>query len=629
MTLTQVVPPPSLDSTDSLLLVNNLNSLYSLAKSFRQPLRSDWMRNYRLVNNRNSSTELSLNGTPNVADSEIYPIVDARIAWMTDQKVMPNVVAAAPIGTAFAKHAEILAQHLEKILGTLFEVNSWDREIVMALWDSAQFGAGILRAEWDSGLDNGLGNVGIRRIDPWSFYPDPDATTLDDAQYLFQVRKMSYAEIERRFPSTSQALIEDAIAFGDPVDEQSRPKYNFSNSNLPMAWPALLPGASGNQGGGSWGLEGQGTQRHVDNILSTGVAVYECWIRENYSFVRDATDNSLDQSADKPDDEPVVTDSWRVVVYTGRTILLDELAENLFQESRHPYVRFADSELGDFWTTPIVSHLSPCQIAINRLLSALQGNAELVGNPIFVDVANSGLARMQPFNRPGTRMTMNSAVANNQGSKPDWLKPPDMPPGVMGLVQFWIARMENISGLSGPQKGQSPSGRQAQQTIQATQEAGFVRIRSALRNLETSLTTLFQLCANLIIQNYDVPRVMAIVGEDGEDSALRLAARHFFMPSINAVTGNMESVPMKFSLIVKAGSSSPTSRQARIAEADALRAMGAIDNEAVLEVHNFPGRQAVVARMQAEAQQMAAIQAEAKSQGGKDQPRGPGTGHPH
>ena len=161
--------------------------------------------------------------------------------------------------------------------------------------------------------------------------------------------------------------------------------------------------------------------------------------------------------------------------------------------------------MGDFWPTPITSHLASNQIAINRLLSSLQGNAELVGNPIFLDVADSGLNRGQIMNRPGTRLTMNKSAANAQAQKPDWLRPPDMPPGVANLVQFHIGRMENISGLSGPNKGQLPSGRQGQATTQATQEAGFVRIRSGLRNMEASLGELFQLCANSVHPELQCP----------------------------------------------------------------------------------------------------------------------------
>lgn len=92
---------------------------------------------------------------------------------------------------------------------------------------------------------------------------------------------------------------------------------------------------------------------------------------------------------------------------------------------------------------------------------------------------------------------------------------------------------------------------------------------------------------------------------------------------------------MKFSIQCMAGSGNPTSRQARIAEADALLAMGAIDRQAVLQTHNFPHWQDIEQRMeQKEAAQMAAMAAgqmagAQKGGGPKGQPRGPGTGHEH
>jgi hypothetical protein len=84
---------------------------------------------------------------------------------------------------------------------------------------------------------------------------------------------------------------------------------------------------------------------------------------------------------------------------------------------------------------------------------------------------------------------------------------------------------------------------------------------------------------------------------------------------------------MKYSLIVKAGSSAPTSRQSRIAEADALFSMHAIDSQAVLEAHAWPHWQDVVSRMEAEAQAAAQQQMAMKESG--QQPHGPGTGHAH
>jgi hypothetical protein len=614
MTLTQVEPAPSLDEFE---LTNDLDQLYQIAKDKKHLYQSTWRRNYLLLTSRQNQASGTQPWSANVTDSEIFPIISSRIAWITDQKLQFDVAPAATPGSAFADHMSTLGQHLEQLLDTNWAVQGWDREVLLSIWDSALFGAGILKAVWDSGLDSGMGNAAIKRVDAWKFYPDPNATSIEDMQYCFELRRMSFAEIERKFPTTSKTLIEEALAHGDPADpSMTRPDY-APKSDYPMANPGNLPGSNSTV----YGLPGQSRRTTGDQMLQNGVWVKECWIRENERIEREATDQHQEG-----EDEEVVYDQWRVVVYTGHTVLLDELAVNLWEHDRHPYERFVDEELGEFWPTPIVSHLAPCQIAIDRLLASVQGNAELIGNPIFMDTAGSGLARTQMMNRPGMRVEVTGTTANQQ-NPPHWMQPPEMPQFVMNTVQFWISRMENISGLSGPQKGQPSSGRPAQQTVQATQEAGFVRIRSALRNLERCLGGVGQLCANLIVQNYDAPRVVAIVGDDGIDTAIRLAAQHFYMPKM--IDGKVAAEPLKFSLVVKAGSSAPTSRQARIAEADALFAMKAIDSQAVLQAHAWPGWQQVVSRMKEEAQAMAAAQAQQKGSGGQSQPKGPGTGHAH
>jgi hypothetical protein len=196
---------------------------------------------------------------------------------------------------------------------------------------------------------------------------------------------------------------------------------------------------------------------------------------------------------------------------------------------------------------------------------------------------------------------------------------------VTNLIQFWIGRMENISGLSGPQKGQTTKDRQAAQSQQQAQEAGFVRVRSSVRNLERTLSEAYRLLAHLVVQNYDVPRQLAIVGPTGENSALLLASKHFYTPSIHG-----KVAPMKFALLVMAGADNPTSRQSRIAEADALFALKAIDRPAVLEQHAFPHWQQINDRMQQQEMAIAQAQAAGAAAGkGGGQPHGPGTGHAH
>lgn len=609
----EYIPAPvDFQDLDDFLLTEKLAQLYHLAMTEKKKYQAHWRRNYLLTTNKQYSLDTQSPWTPNVTDSEIFPILSSRIAWMTDQKINAEFAPAALPGDPYAQHIQTLGDHMEQLFTSLFENYGWDREVVMMLWDASQFGAGILKSTWDSGLEEGMGNVALKRVDVWNFYPDPNARDIDTCTYMFEVEKMTFDQIQRRFPSADIEAVKAAELYGNRGDDITRPSQS-SSSQYPMAMPGNLPGSTST----TWGLPGQ-SSRSTDQILSEGINVFTAWVLENWEETRETTDPT------HGDEERVVYDEWRCVVYTGNVVLFDELARDLFEMSRHPYVRYVDEEMGEFWPTPIVSHLAPAQVAINRLLASFQGNVELVGNPIFLDVDESGLARTQVVNRPGLRLSMSTRMANSQGAKPMWLEPPKIQADLQNLIQFWISRMENISGLSGVQKGQAPKDRQAAQTTQTQQEAGFVRIRSSVRNLERTLSEAYRLLAHMIIQNYDVPRTVAIVGPDGENSAMLLAAKHFYSPSIYG-----KVAPIKFSLLVMAGADNPTSRQARIAEADALFSLHAIDRPALLEQHAFPHWQTIDKRMKDTEMAMAQAQAAGAAAGAKGQPKGPGTGHAH
>ena len=603
-----------LDEFDSWMLTARLDELYQQAKEAKASRHAEWVRNYRLTFNRSSGA--SLRPGSGVKDSEIYPIIRNRIAWMTDQKVDFAVFPAVDPQSQYAQYEAKIGHHMELLLGSCWQTQGWYRQQTLILWDSALCGAGILKSCWDSGLAGGMGDVTMKRIDPWMIYPDPNATSMDDLSYLFEVKRMTYDELERRFPETSRELIEEAALTGDSGALPRRPTIN-SNMADRMVVPGNIPGNEGTP----WGRPGQGTQS-ADDVMVDGVNVYECWIRENVVDERETTDPLMGET------ETVVSDEWRVVVYTGRHVLLDTTASDLWQHNHHPYSRYVDDETGEFWPVPIVTYLAPCQIAIDRLLQAMQSNAELTGNPIFMDVANSGLGRTQIINRAGARLTMDSPVANGQGAKPSWLPPPQMSGDTMGLINLWRQIMENISGLSQAQKGALSTGRQAAQTMQSAQEAGFVSIRASQRNMELALTVSGTLLVHLIAQNYTTPRVVAIVGDKGAETSLLLAARHFYSPSRDVTTGKYDLTPLVFSLNVSAGSDRPTSRQARIAEADALFAMKAVDQQFVLQAHQVADWQEVLTRMQQQAMAMAAAESQGKG-GPKGQPKGPGTGHEH
>jgi hypothetical protein len=428
---------------------------------------------------------------------------------------------------------------------------------------------------------------------------------------------MSAAQIERRYPEASQQLIEDAMIAGD-TNQDHLPPDQQGNRNKSTG---LIPIDAG-QGATSWGQPGQAnthTGQHQE-----GVNVYECWIRENYVETIEPADPTMGESRD------VVVDQWRVIVHSGNRILLDEIAENLYHTNRHPYVRFTDVETGEFWGEPLLRDLAPCQQSMNTLLAMAQNNTVMTGNPSLIGVKGSGVDRSTFKNQPGQIYDVNAGAQGAAANQPKWLQPPNLPASLMELVHLWREEMERIAGLSGTQRGEVPSGRATDRQVSAGQEAGFIRIRSALRNLELTLRTAGELLANLIIINYDTPRFCAIVGEEGEQTSIRLAAQHFYGPDISK-DGKVKFSPMRFAMTVNAGSSKPTSRAARIQEANQLKQMNVVDDQFVLQAYRVSHWKDVMKRKQMQEQQalqLAQAQAAAGMAKGKGEQRRPASTAP-
>jgi hypothetical protein len=558
---------------EDIEVVNDLRTLFLVARDEKRNRYDTWMRNYRLVNNRIGGTVS--NWMPAPRDSEIYPGLSSLVAWMTDQEIDIDLIPSADPNSQLFEYISKIADDLNDVMYTNWQVEDYDSQIKLALWDACMYGTGIIKNIWDNAAAGGYGNAVMRRIDPWAFYIDPSATCLADAEYMVECRKVSLDEIQRRFPDTWKRVVSTPGTSTDGYDD--KPKIYGNTDNRVKTNPGQLP-TSGSWPGsnsrvGTWG--GKSRDRRLYRSDSNYV-LYEFWLKINDEYEEDWPE--LDDDNPEPEySDNRVRPSWRFVAMCNSRILLDIPVSDLWSHGEPPYEDFRFDDIGEFYGIALVDHLAHPQIYINRLLTALQHNAELTGNPIFIEPANSGLNRVNIINRPGQRLTVSGPQAMQ--NRPDWLQPPSMPQQVMDLVQFWITRIENTMSLSALQKGITPTQRNAEGSLNMVQEAAFVRVRSALSNLQNCLQRCALKLADLVVDNYTQPRVMAMIGEEGDLVAKALSGQHFKVPSVNG------STPLKYVIRVEAGAGGPTSRAARMAEADKLYGLGAVDDQYVLQKH--------------------------------------------
>jgi hypothetical protein len=569
-------PATNVKSTlDNPELAQAVRTLFYQARDYRRPLITRWRKNYRTLNNRSAggdSTTSSWQQTPRIA--KVWPIVSSLVAWMTDQRPSLQVSASPEPFSPYGDFYQQLATDMNTTLRASFMEHQLDAEISRSLWDMSTYGIGWVKTVWEPHLADGLGDAVFRRKDPFTIYPDPFARNPQDMAFIIEAKTVTIDDLDRAFPGAKAALgVETKV---EDVDEGPHQLDGTVNQNTPRVnLGALSPSTTSRYTTSS---RNSTTRSQLLRDAPT-VTILEAWIREHTI---------------KPTDDPTVSqviDRWKCVVVVGNLVLFDHYADECTAFSTHPYDRIVLFDTGEMYGPSLVEFLTSPQEAINRTLTAIEHNVMLMGNPVLVEGPRAQSRQQQLTNRPGQRIKANPEEVK-------WLNPPVMQPQIaMQLVSYYESQIEIISGLSAIVRGFSPTGRNSQGVLDSVQDAAFVRIRATLRELERTLRGAgSKMCAS-VAEFYTEPRIMSIIGDDGMHMHRALRARHFYANSGEAG----ERVPMRFTLLADAGSSLPTSQQARAGDAMTLFGLQAIDRLELLKAMNWPNYAIVAQRADANA----------------------------
>lgn len=552
-----------------------VRDLFLRARDARRPMIAEWKTLYRVLNNR-SWKPGGESWEPRSDVPQIWPVVASRVAWMTDQRPTLQVMAG---GEMFSPHNDFydqISRDMNALLESNFVVHSQDAEITKMLWDVDTYGIGWMKTIWDATLAGGLGDSDFQRCDPFTIYPDPFARSSRDMNYVIEAKTMTLSSLDRAWPGSAKALghegwIEDADEAPHRLDEST-------NRSAPRA--LIAPPSPG----GSYASQRTGRQgvANMSNREEAVVTVLECWVR----------DHKVTKTPDA--DVMRVEEIWRVYIVCGNRLLFTGTAEDVSGFSTHPFDRCVSMDTGEMYGPSLVSMMKSPQESINRIVSSIERNTILVGNPILAESPRSQSQNQRMSNRPGSRIKASP-------SEVGWLQPPQMQPQMsVSLLTYFESKIESISGMSAMVRGFSPSGRNSQGVLDSVQDAAFVRVRANLRELERCLRGVTWKMAANISEFYTEPRMQAIIGQDGQQTRRALAARHFY-------TRGDKRVPLEFTILADAGSQLPTSKQARSAEADTLFALGAIDVYELLKAKQWPSY-SVVAKRVMEMQTSGALQ---------------------
>lgn len=278
----------------------------------------------------------------------------------------------------------------------------------------------MLKYEYSDRAKGGVdGEVTPVKVSPFNLYPDPLATSVEDAEYIIYADYVHVNKLKNKYPNKAKFLSGADVTYSELVNDRDE-------------------------------------NAKIDNQ----VLILEMWCRD-YSIIED-------EDGKKKKKYP----NGRVITSAPELGLILEDKENPYRTGRFPFFLFKDLDVPfQFWGEGEVKWLLSPQQQANDLYNQIIDNAKHTANMQWVIDKNAGIPKGELTNRPGL------IVRKNPGSEVRRDSPPSMPMYVKDMVETLKMDIEVISGIHDVTRGQTPSGIQSAAAIQALQEAAQTRIR--------------------------------------------------------------------------------------------------------------------------------------------------------
>mgnify|MGYP003455285396 CR=1 FL=1 len=373
------------------------------------------------------------------------------------ETIRPIMLDNDPKFQAMPRHPDGMAYSNDLNETLLYE---WDRELMTTklyreLINCLVTGNYIFFLPWDSQAKE----VKAIAVNPFNLFPDPLATTMEDAEYMIYASYHNVNRLKRAFPNKAEVLVGGNINYGELVHD------NNKNAN-------------------------------TDNQ----VLVLEVWSRDHEALEEDKKDGKTYLKYPKGRVTTVCPDLGIVLSDKG----------NPYKDGGFPFVQGKDYDVpGKFWGEGEVSQLLSPQKYMNELNNSILDNAKATANMPWIVDKNAGIPNGGITSRPGL------IIRKNQGSEVRREQPPSMPAYVVNAVETYKADMEQISGIFDSLKGNSATGVYTAQGILALQEAGQARIRLKVKLMEETLGRVGQLWLSRMNQFWKEDRWMRMARIDG------------------------------------------------------------------------------------------------------------------
>lgn len=474
--------------------------------------------------------------------------VDAKTAWLfnsifnkhadaMDNYPEPNIL---PRERGDVQESETLT----KIVPLIMEHSNFERTYSDAWWYKLKHGCCVYGVFWDNDLENGLGDINIKKLDLLNIFWEPGVSDIQESSNLF-------------------------ICALEDID------------TLKGLYPSLANEIGGNN---AVEINEYTTEDKIDNTKKTLVVDW-------YYKMKNSNGD----------------DTVQMCKFTGNTILAateeGPLAEvGLYEHGKYP-IHF--DVLFPLEGTPagfgFIDLCKNTQMHIDKMDSIILQNAYENGLQRYFAKDSLGI------NKDQFADYSNRVVEFSGGNPKDELIPIEsrtIPSLLSNHRQAKIDEMKETSGNRDVSQGSSSGGVTAAAAIAALQEAGNKLSRDIIKGSYRCYTDICYMVIELIRQFYDESREFRITGDDGGVDFLDYQNSNLKLQELPQLPGQDTRYKQSmFDIKVKAQKSNPYSRMSQNELAKELFASGYFNPQLAdqaliaLEMMDFEGKQTILEKI--------------------------------
>lgn len=445
------------------------------------------------------------------------------------------------------------ARILSEVLPVVLERADFEQTYSDNWWEKLKHGTPIYGIFWDQELENGLGDIAIRKIDALNVFWEPGVEDVQDGKNFFIVSLVDKEDIASEYPNAAGSLDGGAITVSEYIHDES---IDQSDKTLVVDWYYKRKSPDGR------------------------TILHYC------KFVGDeplyATEN---------DPELRETGLYDHGMYP---VVLDPMFPEKDTPAGFGYVTIAKDP----------------QMYIDKLSGAILENALMCAKPRFFRSAQTGV-NIDQF------CDWQQSIVDVEGNSLDdtrlrQIDVQQVPGNVLDVLQMKINELKDTTSNRDYNSGGTTSGVTAAAAIAALQEAGNKTSRDAISASYRAYRKISAMCVELMRQFYDQARVFRIVAPNGamefvqfSNSGLKDQVQ---APAVPGAELSPDYVPMFrrpiFDIDIKAQKKSPFSQMAQNEIAKELYSMGFFNPQlaqqslAALQIMEFDGKDQVTQSIQ-------------------------------